>query len=573
MHAQPARQYAGPLIVDFRLYRVAFLPALLAAVTMMFSLQGVPEPVEPAVPTSGFEAGPAMALTREIVATAPDRPPGSDGDNLVADLVAERFGTIEAGTSSEQTYDSTFDGDDVSLRNVVLTLSGESDATIVVLAARDAAHAPAAASSAAATGVLVELADVLSVADHAKTYVLASTSGGSDGATGARELLEGLLAADQVEAVAVLSQPGVAEPSQPYVVTTATDAASTAAQLRRSADRAVETQSGLSPQRPAAFEQLARLAIPSGLGEQAPLIEMGVDAVAISSAGERPLKPLRDQEGDLSVATVAEFGRAVQSLVQALDAAPGSLEHGPATHLEVGGNLVPGWTLSLLALALLVPALVAALDAATRAMRRSEPLGGGIAWAASLALPLIGGLAALYLLSVLGVVPHPRFPFDPARFEVGVAAVATFVLVVAAVVGSALLMRRRTAGTGVTRPAASAALGVVSGLAGLVIWLANPYLALLLVPAAHVWLLVARSERPTRTASTLLAAAVSVVPALAALAEVTAALDLGAPAPWIFSIMVAGGQIGFAVMLGLSFAAASLAGAILVAARISGAQD
>jgi hypothetical protein len=567
MHAQPARQYAGPLIVDFRLYRVAFLPALLAAVTMMFSLQGVPEHVEPAVPTSGFEAGPAMALTREIVASAPDRSPGSEGDDLVADLVAERFGAIEAGTSSEQTYDSTFDGNDVSLRNVVLTLSGESDATIVVLAARDAAHEPAAASSAAATGVLVELADVLSVAGHAKTYVLASTSGGSDGATGARELLDGLLASDQVEAVVVLSQPGAAEPSQPYVVATSTDSASAAAQLRRSADRAVETQSGLSPYRPAAFEQLARLAIPSGLGEQAPLIAMGVDAVAISSAGERTLEPSRDQGEDLSVATVGEFGRAAQSLVQALDAAPGPLEHGPATHLEVGGNLVPGWTLSLLAIALLLPGLVAAVDASARALRRSEPLGAGIAWAASLALPVIGGLATLYLLSVLGVVPRPRFPFDPAPFEVGTAAVATFILVAAAMVASALPMRGRSRRTTVTRPAAAAGLGVASGVAVLVIWLANPYLGLLLVPAAHVWLLVARSERPAHTVTTALAAAASVLPVLAALAEVTAALDLRGDAPWILAIMVADGQIGFGVMLGLSFVAASLAGAILVSGR------
>jgi hypothetical protein len=555
------------LIVDFRLYRAAFVPALLAVVTMMFSLQGVPDPLEPAVPTSGFEAGPAMAVTREIVATAPDRPPGSEGDNLVADLVAERFGEIEAGTSSEQQYESSFDGDDVGLRNVLLTLPGESDQTIVVLAARDSTHEPAAVSSAAATGVLVELAEVLAVAGHSKTYVLASTSAGSDGATGARELLDGLAGPDGVEAVVVLSQPGAAMVRRPHVVATSTGTSSAAAQLRRTADRAVETQAGLSPERDGTFGQLARLAIPGGLGEQAPLIDMGADAVAISSAGERPLEPARDQEADLSVVTVGDFGRAAQAVVQAVDAAPAAPEHGPDTHLEVGGNLVPGWTLSLLALTLMLPALVAAVDATARALRRAEPFGEGVAWAASLALPAVGGLGVLYLLSFVGVVPRPRFPFDPSRFEVGVAAVTTFVLIGAAVIGTALLLRARSRSRAVSRDAAVAALGATSGIGGLAVWLANPFLALLLVPAVHVWLLATSSARPAPVTTTAVAAALSLLPALAALADVVGALDLGADTPWTLLIMVADGQIGLGVALGLCFVIGSLAGAIVVSSR------
>ena len=39
---------------------------------------------------------------------------------------------------------------------------------------------------------------------------------------------------------------------------------------------------------------------------------------------------------------------------------------------------------------------------------------------------------------------------------------------------------------------AAPALGVVAALAVLIVWLGNPYLALLLVPAAHVWVLDAR---------------------------------------------------------------------------------
>jgi hypothetical protein len=548
------------LIVDFRLYRAAFIPALLAAVTLMFSLQGVPPAVEPAVPTSGFEAGPAMAMTRQIATSAPDRPPGSDGDNRVADLVADRFAAIEAGTSSEQQFDATFDGDDVSLRNVLLTLSGETDDTIVVLAARDSVEDAGAASSAAATGALVELAEALGVAGHSKTYVLASTSGASEGATGARELLDGLAGAGQVDAVVVLSQPGAAELAQPFVITTATGTESGSAQLRQTAERAVETQAGVPPHAAGAFGQLARLAIPSGLGEQAPLIEMDVDAIAISSAGERPLPPGRDQEEDLSAETVSDFGRVAQSLVQALDSTP-SLDHGPSTYLEVGGNLVPGWTLSLLALGLLLPAVVASVDAAARALRRTEPLADGLAWAAAMALPLVGGLGLLYLLSFLGVVPRPRFPYDPAMFEIGVAAVATAVLVCAAVIGSAFLLRGRSR-AGPAGDAAVAGVGVIAAGAGLVVWLANPYLAFLLAPTAHVWLLATGAMRLTHVATTA-AAAASLLPAAAALGHVASALDLGAGAPWTLAIMVADGQIGFWSMLGVCFLVGSLVGAVL----------
>ena len=46
-------------MVDFRLYRVAFLPALAALVVLLFSLQGVPEALEPAGTPINFDAATA----------------------------------------------------------------------------------------------------------------------------------------------------------------------------------------------------------------------------------------------------------------------------------------------------------------------------------------------------------------------------------------------------------------------------------------------------------------------------------------------------------------------------------
>ena len=50
------------------------------------------------------------------------------------------------------------DGYDVELRNIILTLRGAGERAILIVAGRSSHDEPGVASSAAATGVLVELA-------------------------------------------------------------------------------------------------------------------------------------------------------------------------------------------------------------------------------------------------------------------------------------------------------------------------------------------------------------------------------------------------------------------------------
>jgi hypothetical protein len=556
-------------VVDFRLYRLAFAPALIAIVALMFSLDGVPASLDPAVPPGSFEERRAAALARQIVETAPERTPGSDGDAAAAELVAERFEEVRAGTVAEQEVESKYDGDDVVLRNVVITLPGETDEAIVVLAARDSARGPGAASSAAATGALAELAAALGTTGHQKTFVLASTSGASGGAAGARKLIEGLPDPDAVEAVVVIAQPGASEPAPPFAIESSTGANRTSAQLVATAESAVQTQAQRGPGSPGAFAQLARLAVPSGLGEQAPLIDEGIEAVAISSAGERPLPPSRDTVEALSMETLGEFARAVHSVVQAIDAAPEPLAHGSDTYVEVGDNLVPGWTLSLLALALLLPPLLAAIDAAARCRRWSEPLPSGLAWAATRPLPLVGGLAALYLLALIGLVPRPEFPFDPGRFSVGVRAVLVIVVLSAVVGTTARALRVGSRPRGVSRAALVASLGLVSSAAGLLAWFANPYLGLLAAPAASAWLLAAgdRGAGPPRIAIAGVGGAALLAPLALAFIEVSAALDLGGGTPWILLLLVADGQIGLLAALSLCFLFPAVAATAIACGR------
>jgi hypothetical protein len=553
-----------PTFVDFRLYRLAWLPALLAVVVLMFSLEGAPDAIDPVTPPGTFEPDRATREARQIVELAPERPPGSEGDAAVADLVAQRFREVVAGSTTEQQFSTSFEGDDVQLTNVLLTLPGDAESTIVVLAPRDAARGPGAASSAAATGILIELAHALGVAGHDKTLVLASTSGG---AAGAGELLDALPESESVEAVIAISQPGAGQRRPPFVVSSSTSETSPSVQLVRTAELSVETQAQEKSDEPSALTQLARLAIPSGLGPQAPLIADGFDAVAISSAGERPLPASEDGLENLSPESVDAFGRAVQSTIGAVDVAPASLEHGPGTHLELADNLVPGWTLALLALTLLLPAGVAAVDGCARASRRRQPLAAGLSWAAARSLPLVGGLALVYLLALLGVVPRPPFPFDPGLYEAGGRAAVTFALAILAVAGGALLLRslRLTA-----RRAPSCALpglGAIATVACLIVWLANPYLGLLLAPAAHAWL-PATGDRPFRRGILVIAACVlALVPLLLALVAISNELELGGGAPWTLTLMVADGQIGFPVAAAGCFIGGAMLGTIALALR------
>ena len=551
-------------LINFRLYRLAFLPALLAVVVAMFSLEGAPSALEPVTPPTTFEGDRAAAVARQIANSAPERTPGSEGDAAVADLVADRFDEIPGGAVSEQRYEAEVDGEDRSLRNVLLTLPGEAGSAIVVAAARDADPGPGAASSAAATGILVELANALRLS-HSKTFILASVSGSTAGGAGISELIDGLPERESIEAVVVISQPGAASPRRPFVVTSSTGEPTASAQLVRTAERAVEVQAEARTGTESAFTQLARIAIPSGLGDQAVLIGEGTDAVAISSAGERPLPDADDQPDDLAAETVDEFGRAVQSTVAALDVTIAEPVHGPATYIELGNNLLPGWALAMLALALLAPAAVVAVDGCARAAREQLAVGSALAWAGARSLPFVGALAVLYLLAAVGAVPRPPFPFDPADYELGGRAAVAFGVMGLVAAGSAWLLRaRRITGSRAPEPAVCG-VGAVAVAAAVLLWFANAYLALLVVPIAHLWLLTAGPPTTVRRTAIVAASVLACAPLLAAFVAVARALDLGADAPWTFALMVADGQLGFATMLSLCFLFGALAGGVALA--------
>ena len=105
-------------------------------------------------------------------------------------------------------------------------------------------------------------------------------------------------------------------------------------------------------------------------------------------------------------------------------------------------------------------------------------------------------------------------------------------------------------------------------LAAFLIWLANPYTALLLILALHVWLVALTRERVRTPATGLLALLVSLAPLGAALALVGAGLG-GSPVglAWILVVFVGSGGVSFGgLLLGAVAAGCGVAAAVLLLA-------
>jgi hypothetical protein len=531
-------------LIAFRIYRLAFLPALVAVVVILFSLEPIPAPLEAPVALAGFDEEAAARTARQIAGTAPERTPGSDEDNAAADLVAERFAEIDGAEVSEQSFSSSFEGEEVELRNVIATLPGESERRLVLLAPRASAAGPGVASSAAATGVLVELAENFGDASHSKTIVLVSTAGAADGATGAREFAEHYPDGGLIDAALAISQPGALRPAPPFVLPWSAGPQSTAIQLTRTAASGVSAAVGRPAGLEGSFGDLLRLALPTGLGEQAPLIEQGIDAVSIGSAGERPLPPAEDGLESLSLETLAQLGQAAQTIVIALDAHPGSPEHGPDAYVAVARNLIPGWSLALLAVALLLPAGVAAADGFARGLRGGVTRPLDLGWVLGRSLPFIGALLVAYAISIIGLLPSPRFPYDPGRFSVGWRAIVVGVLLAATLAAVWYATRPLSAPRRARPEGLAVASGVVSVATAFGIWLVNPFLALLVVPAAHAWIAANVGAPRLRIGASAAALAVALIPGLVALAWLADRLEVGVAVPWHLLLMVSGGQLG-----------------------------
>jgi hypothetical protein len=543
-------------VIEPRIYRAAFVPALLVVVLTMFSFESRPRPVPQGLAADVlFDGNQAANLATRIAAEAPDRRAGSAGDRAMAMLVADTFAARGfGGGGGTRPVVQRFTHAGRRLVNVIGRRAGSSRRQIVIVAARDAAAIPEVPGSAADTAALMQLARVYQGRPSQRTLVLASIDGSNLGEVGARELVSELPEPGLVDAILVMSDLGSRTSDGPLLQAWSNDSTRAGIGLQRTVAESIRQELGSSAGGSGTLGQLARLSFPIGIGSQGVLLDRGYDAVRISGSGELP------PEGDgppeaIDPDRLGSLGRATLRTVTAID--EGSRpEHGPKSYITAVSQVLPGWVLSLLAGSLLLPVLVASVDAFARARRRHVDVLRWMRWLAAWVAPFLAALALAQFLALVGATPSPPpAPVPPDVLPLDGAALGVLAGVLVAMVLAFFLARWLAA-----RPdpelqrepdlGAGVALGLTIAAGSLLLWLVNPYAGLLVVPAAHLWMLLALTRPLPNRRVRLTLIAVGLTPALLVAVYYMFALSVDPLSGiWYVLMLVTGQSVGLLTSL------------------------
>jgi hypothetical protein len=557
-------------LLDPRLYRAALAPVLFALILAAFSLEDRPRPIRTTLAPDAFEAQRAFRWLNETGAAFPNRRAGDAGDVGLAQRVAKDLrdagqagGPRPFSVRTARLGGETIDGDR-QLLNVIARRAGAAGGQIVVVAHRDAARRGSLAEL-SGTAALVELGRVLAAANVRRTLTLVSTSGGSGGAAGARALAH-QLGGGPVDAVLVLGDMASAHVHKPWVISYSNQGGVAPVRLTRTVQDAVASGAGSDAGGPRAVTQWARLALPLTVGEQGELGRSGLPAVLLSANGER--EPAAGAK--VSQATLQRFGRAALRAVQALDAGP-DIGGGPSPAIITQRKLLPEWSVRLLVAALLLAPVLVAIDGFARLRRRREPVARGLVWVVASALPFVIALAFVVALARTGLLDaSPPAPVPKGAIPVSGAGLlsAALVFVICWLVARPFVVRLSGADRSPQAPGTAGAMLLVLAAVAVITWLANPYAAALLVPAAHAWLLLLAPGVRLRRGAALALFVIGLLPIAGLVLADARSLGLGpVDSAWTGLLLVAGGHVGFWTWLLWSLFAAVAIGVGLIALR------
>src|SRR5256885_365530 len=181
-------------MLDPRVYRAAFVPAVLALIVAAFSLQE-PSPGSSAglAPDAfgGARAfdGPGPGL-RPLAATFPQRRPGGAGDTAIARRMIATFRAAGLQTIIRRFSANTAVGHR-RMQDVIGVRAGASNRRIVVLAHRDAVHAPATADL-SGTATVAEQGEVAAQSLPAALVSVAGERGPGSASNVSQDQLQGM---------------------------------------------------------------------------------------------------------------------------------------------------------------------------------------------------------------------------------------------------------------------------------------------------------------------------------------------------------------------------------------------
>jgi hypothetical protein len=553
-------------MLDPRIYRASLIAVALAVFVFGFSLETQSGPAGTTLAPDAFSGQNAYKTMVRLSERYPDRRPGSPGDDDIATYVAGGLThngfAVQTRTDSARTADGTR-----TIETVIGTRAGQSSGSVVVLAHRDSLGSPSEADL-SGTAVLLELARVLSGETQQRTIILASTSG-SAGQAGVERLIGNL--GTPVDAVIALGDLAGSRVREPVIVPWSNAAVIAPTMLRNTVAAALRQQANIRPGGTSLGAQVARLALPMTLSEQGPFGAHGVPAVLLSLSGERG--PAQDQPvGDST--TITALGRTVLQTVSALDSAPSI--PAPSAYMLVDGKVVPPWAVKLMVLALILPVLLTMVDGLARARRRGHSIIRWVVWIAGAALPFLLALGLTLGARLVGLLARtPPGPSPAGAVPLGGSGVALLIVLGLVLIGMFFAWRPLSAAlAGVRRwdlsssDGAAAALLLVLCLTTLVIWARNPFAAVLVVPALHLWMWVLDPDVRVPRPLVLVLLVIGIAPPVLVVLYYASTFGLGpVGVAWNGLLMIAGGQIGVIVAIEWSVLLGCLAGVLAVASR------
>jgi hypothetical protein len=533
-------------MLDPRIYRAALVPVVFALIVAAFSLSDRPRPIGTTLQPIAFTGDRANQDLAAWAAAFPARRAGDSGDAGLARRLAQVFRSMGSYQVSTPSFSAETADGMRHLTTVIARQVGQPGPGLVVVAHRDALGRGAQAEL-SGTAAMVELARVVRGGRLHRTVTFVSTSGGSAGLGGARDLVHRL--GGRTDAVLVLGDLAGNSVRRPLVTGWSTGDGIASLQLRRTIEAAVRKEANTNPGGSRATSQWARLAFPVTVGEQGPLVAADRPAALLSVSGERA--PRADEPLEPHGKRMQAFGRAALRALTALDNAPDLQGSASSRSLVTVRKVLPLWAVRLLVAAFLLAPVLVTVDGFARVRRRHQAVAPWLWWIVATALPLFVALAFCWFLGLTGLLPAtPPEPVAAGTIAVGVtglaaltamglAAVLTWI-VLRPVLRAAAAARGRPAGDG----AGTALLVVWCALAG-VLWVINPYAAALLVPGAHLLLAVVAREVRLRRALAVALVALAAVPF--ALVDLSIAGQLGlSPGhfAWFCVLLVAGGIVG-----------------------------
>jgi hypothetical protein len=134
--------------------------------------------------------------------------------------------------------------------------------------------------------------------------------------------------------------------------------------------------------------------------------------------------------------------------------------------------------------------------------------------------------------------------------DVAVMAVVAGVVALAGWFGSRMTRGRGDRRLDLAAPGAGCAVALVLSCLTFAVWFVNPYAALMLVPALHLWLIAAMGRTPDRGPTPVVLVVVGLLPLVAVVLFYMSRLSLNpVEGLWYLFLLVTGGAVGVAAAL------------------------